>query len=395
MSSSAGQSQLRTMLGWIALVVCVLGTLWIVAQHGEIRVNHARLFWSAGRTILEGKNPYTMEDNVPFFYPPWTLTFLMPLGLLPFHVAHMVWLLFLFAVAFGSGWWAWSYFGGDPGRRWVGWLVCLTFFPVPLVIGQEQIAPMILLGIVGFLHFERKGQGYLAGAASALIAVKPQLFLLFEVAILIWAVSRRRWSVILGGGIVLGAATALAVAFNPRIFAEFRAGTADDPMLYATNTIGGALRYLFGPEIQWLQFLAPALGLVWLGVYWIRHGKTWRWEEQASILLLMSFFTTTYAWVYDMACLLPAMVQGAVWLTRLRWNGNVALGAGGYLVANAVAYGMSVYDCGYFYFTWMPLTLLLCYLLLWREARGYDLMDKASESSYAGIPGAGGRTEPV
>ena len=72
-----------------------------------------------------------------------------------------------------------------------------TFRWCRLVTGQ--LGPLLLLGFVGFLHYQRRGREGLAGAFLVLAALKPALTLLFWLALLAWAMERRRCRLVLGG----------------------------------------------------------------------------------------------------------------------------------------------------------------------------------------------------
>ena len=63
-------------------------------------------YWTAGRLNANGENPYDgtkmrdvqrslgLDDTaIMMWNPPWTLTLVMPLGLLPFRMAYGAWVL--------------------------------------------------------------------------------------------------------------------------------------------------------------------------------------------------------------------------------------------------------------------------------------------------------------
>src|SRR5207237_115346 len=153
----------------------------------------------------------------------------MPVGMLPTAYAHLLWLTFHMTVLVFCVDWLWRFYGGSARLRWIGWAVGFAFIPSFFVLRMGQISPLILLGIVGFLHWEKKGQGAWVGAASALTAIKPDLVYLFAIATVLWSIDRRRWSVLAGGAIALVCATALPLAFNPLVGFQFREAISDQP----------------------------------------------------------------------------------------------------------------------------------------------------------------------
>src|SRR5205823_3347134 len=117
--------------------------------------------------------------------PPWGLTFAAPLGLAKsYSLAWLIWTLALAAVV------AWSsrllmdvYFDElrIPEISDTVFYRCLfafTFYPVLLSFRFAQLAPLMLLGLGGFLYFEVKGRPVWAGVMLALTLIKPHLLYL-------------------------------------------------------------------------------------------------------------------------------------------------------------------------------------------------------------------------
>src|SRR5437763_628311 len=81
-------------------------------------------------------------------------------------------------------------------RRLLALALACTFVPVYVAIIAGRISPLLLLGAVLFLTFVRRGNDLCAGAACALLAVKPHLAYLFWIAVLLWSIRERRWHVL-------------------------------------------------------------------------------------------------------------------------------------------------------------------------------------------------------
>src|SRR5260370_10073385 len=228
-------SSLRLILMVAALA---LAALLLIQQIGRRLADRSIMppddfveYWAAGRLNLHGKNPYKAENRLPLereagresfpldpsghesaimmWNPPWTLTVVMPLGWLDARLGQLVWLLLNLAIILFCADWIWRYYQGPSAYRWLSWALALTFIPTMMVLRAGQIGPLILLGIVGFLHFERQGRLFLAGAACVLIAIKPHLLFLFWIALALWALKGRRWRVLIGGIGTGGCATAI------------------------------------------------------------------------------------------------------------------------------------------------------------------------------------------
>jgi hypothetical protein len=334
-------------------------------------------YWAAGRLAVHGDNPYDPErvhdleraagrdrDGLLMWNPPWTLPLVMPFGLLDCRTAHRLWLPLQGAVLVLCADLLWRLYGGPARWRGLAWLTALLFLPTLFSVAVGQITPLVLLGAVGFLWFEGRGAGLRAGAAAALLAVKPHLAYLFWIALLLWAVRGRRWREPLGGLLAGLTATAVACLFNPNVLVQY--GTTfmgRPPAQYLSPTIGGGLRLLFGMDRFWLQYLALPLGLAWLVPYWLRHRDRWDWREQLPPLLLASVVTAAYgAWLFDLVLLLVPVMQRAAALARAGQPRPLVLTAAAFLAVNAAALAQLTRGVPYFSFLWMAPVLLVLYL---------------------------------
>ncbi len=384
-SAASPESARRQVVAWVGLAV--LG-LVLLAQAGRATGLAAALgladyiaYWSAGHQNAHGANPYAPEellalqrdlgwsDDFPnmMYYPPWTLALVMPFGVLPYALSRLAWLILHLGLVLLAADRIWRFYGGAERYRLLAWMLALCFVPTLIVLRMGQIGPILLLGIVGFLEFERRGWDWLAGAALLLPAIKPQLVYLFGLAVLLWAVDRRRWRVLLGGALTALAALGIAAAFNPHVLEQYRYALANPPSVNVTPTIGAMLRLAFGAEHTWLQFLPTVVGMIWLPFFWLKHRRMWSWGEQAPILLFASFLTTAYgAWVFDLVVLLLPVLQVAVWVTadEKRRLGTFAVGS--FVVIEAVALVMNLLGVTYPAFIWMAPVLLVIYLIIKR-----------------------------
>ena len=93
------------------------------------------------------------EDGILMWNPPWTLPLVLPFGVLPVRVAHLLWLAMQFGVLLFCSDRLWLIYGGDREQRWVSWLLGVAFLPTIFAVTAGQITPFLLLGVCRFSRF--------------------------------------------------------------------------------------------------------------------------------------------------------------------------------------------------------------------------------------------------
>jgi len=376
----------RTLFIFAVLVLVLAALVWqapkVSQRLSTLGLGDYIAYWSAGRVLADGGNPYSPRellavqqaqgwaDDWPniMYYPPWALALVLPFGLLPFWVSRLVWLVTGLVITIWSADRAWIYYGGQEQKRMIAWLIALSFVPTLMVLRIGQIAPWLLLGTIGFMEAERRRADWLAGAAFALTTIKPHLMFLFGLTVLVWCIAQRRWKILAGSMVAAGLATALACWRDPNVFLHYQQfAVSNPPFGNVTPTIGGMLRVLFGERRIWLQFVPTAIALLWFPIYWHGRRKNWHWEEQASLLILISFVATAYgAWPFDLVVLLVPLIQAAVRLSR---DGSMAAMAGGvaaYVLIDGTALLLNVAGARYPAFIWMTPAIWLSYWVAMR-----------------------------
>ena len=281
-------------------------------------------YWTAAHLLIANKNPYSIaemlhlqqalgwKNQLPLIplNPPWTLAFLAPLGL---------------ATSYALGWLAWfsiqtvtiaissrmlmdMYFGDVKIREvsdstFYRSLFAFTFFPILLCLEFGQIAPLVLLGVAGFMYFEYKGEPARAGALFALTAVKPQLVYLVWIALLLQCLQQRRWRVLAPAVAVVSLLTMVVVLLDPQVFKQYwDLMSGPYPRMFASG-VSAILRKGLNGDTFGLQFIPLGAGLVWFGLYWRRHRYDWSWLEHTPALVTASLLTSAWGFLFDQALL--------------------------------------------------------------------------------------------
>lgn len=291
-------------------------------------------YWTVAHLLVSGNNPYSLaevsriekalgfDQSVPIMLlsPPWTLPLLAPLGLVKsYALGWILWIAVMVAcVAWASRMLMDVYFGElripeISDTAFYRALFGFTFYPVLLCLRYAQTAPLMLLGIAGFLYFQREGKDVPAGIFLSLTLIKPQLFLLFWLALFFRSFQQRRWKTLSSAIFCTAVFSAIAFLLGRHTFQQYRDLTSS-PYLqaYASGVLAGVRRLFQGVGTFWMQLIPPVMGLAWFGVYWRRHSKTWSWKENLPLLLTVSVVTSAYGWLFDQTLLvLPVIALAA------------------------------------------------------------------------------------
>jgi Glycosyltransferase family 87 len=212
----------------------------------------------------------------------------------------------------------WRMHGNPPKPSDAFLLAGYLFAPVPACLVAGQVGLLLSLGMTLFLAWEQE-RPFWAGTALMLPMVKPHIFALLWPILAIWILARRKWSLLVGFLTAFAIAMAIALAFDPAVFIHYREMLRQQAIQNEfIPALSGMIRALFFHHRFWVQFVPLVLGLLWSAWYYWRNRETWNWQRHGVALLVVTVLTTPYAWMTDEAVLLPAVLQGVVWLTATK-----------------------------------------------------------------------------
>jgi hypothetical protein len=312
--------------------------VWFLVTHEQkirarVTGRDSIAYWAAGKLLVHRQNPYSAASvlalertqgyaaNKPLVLrtPPWSLWIVLPLGLLPAYWAWVLWLAILLASLAISMRVSWRMYGDGPPRPPNAFLLAgYLFAPVVACLVAAQMGMVLLLGIALFLLLE-ENHPFLAGAALVIPLAKPHIFTLLWPILAVWIVTRRKWSLLGGVATAFLLAHSIAVAFDPAIFQQYRQMLQQEAIQHQfIPALSGMIRALFFRRFFWVQFVPVVLGLIWSARYYWKNRRIWNWRQQGLVVLVASLLTTPYSWVTDEAVLLPAILQGVVWVSRAK-----------------------------------------------------------------------------
>ena len=296
-------------------------------------------YWAAGHLLLAHKTPYSLlntyemdrtlvpDIQIPnvLLCPPWVLGLVAPLGLLhSYVVGWLVWVAVLTsAVALSSRLLMDLYFADFripeiSDTTFHRCIFAFTFFPVLLCLKFAQLSPVLLLGIAGFMYFDRERRPFLAGLFLTLTLVKPHLLFLVWAAVVIRSCQQRQCKAIAVAVSAIALLTTVGLALDHRAFQEYwELMKGPYPRLVMSGLLGIARGLFPNQDTYWLQSLPPIAGAVWFIAYWRRHRLTWVWTERMPTLVTVSVLTTFYGWIHDQTLLVVPITALAAHYSRI------------------------------------------------------------------------------
>jgi hypothetical protein len=326
---------LRTTLGLVAFTLLA----YVVVEKADFYLNSPAVcrqhdflqVWSAGKLTLAGDNPYDAKkmlhlqlvNKSPYGYasmmwvPPWGLAVAIPIGALPVPYAHAVWIFGQLGLILLAGHILWRLNGGHANHAWVVAILVFTSGPVWWQTAVGQYAGVLLFGLVGYLWAAKANRPILAGLFLALTALKPHLFVLFGVGLLIDAIRTnfgRR--VLLGGVIGLTAAALVATLASSAVWRQYFVALGSNaspeaPSLrdWFSPTLAAWIRFSIPGHAFWIQLVPGTIAALGFGIYWWRCGSPHRWPETLYWVIPVGLQLSPYgSWPSDLTLMLIPII---------------------------------------------------------------------------------------
>ena len=233
-----------------------------------------------------------------WFYPPTFLLLIAPLALLPYLAA--------LALFIGTTAAAWAVtLGRAIGRSGAGWLIAA--FPglwICIAQGQNGLLTAALAG--GSLLLLTR-QPMLSGVLLGLLVIKPQLAVVFAVAL----IATRAWrTMLVAAGTALAFLGVSVAVFGPRSLPAW----FESLQLARTATEAGYLPWhkmpstfamlrLVGASVEWSYIVHGLVSLIALTAVWVVWRRSDSLRLRGSVLMAATFIVNPYAFDYDLAWL--------------------------------------------------------------------------------------------
>jgi hypothetical protein len=270
-------------------------------------------YWSAGKLLLHRSDPYSpsgafaLEKAQGFtrgfmvmLNPPWALFLAAPLGFGGIRVGLFLWTLASVGCIFIS-----AQLINVPSKERA---FAYVFAPAVAAVFMGQSSPFTLLGFALFLRLHQT-RPFLAGASLLLMAIKPHLFLIFWVALLIDCIYRRRFLLVAGCATALAGGSLFPMLFDPHVWPHYLAMLRGSTLKHQVfPNISMLFRVVIDAQAFWLLFVPSALAAIWALWYYASRRQVWDWRIHGMLLMLISVIVSPYGWLTDEAVLMPSIL---------------------------------------------------------------------------------------
>jgi hypothetical protein len=351
-------------------------------------------YWSTARLMITGDNPYDIEQLFVLqkthnpdqilatgtWYPPWTMSIILPFGYLSYSLAHAVGFIGGIVLLISCALVIWSLYSGPRDKFLLPILFAVTFSPLVFSIYEGQINILVLTGLTGFMFFERRGNPFLAGVSVALMTVKPHVLYLFWFALLYWLIKKRSWNFLWGVVLTLGALTGIAVLINQNLLQQYYAVSFNtSPTTIASASINGLYLWLTGETSIYLTFGLIVFGLLLLTSSIFTNQFSVSWKEQLPIILFVSLITAPYIWVHDGLVLLIPLLSMVIAGLQSQANTARKVSLVLYILVNIACYVLiPKLRFEQFLLFWVPGAFLFVYLYASKHFRSSKVVTSYS-----------------
>lgn len=304
--------------------------------------------WASTRLwLLEGASPYDESvvayaedvlsestylgslDSAALVEPAINLIFYLPFSLIPYEISRAIWMTVLMIVSGAIGYFGLKLSGWKVSRieRIVIIILSVLWLPGVSSTLTGQLTPIIIFLILASIYLILQGKDTQAGFLLALVFGSFLISALIVIILLVWCISRRRWSVIFAYFSGVAFLFILTLLIIPswlldwlRIFLNVYTDWSwvHTPLMELANILPGIANYLsiFFHVLFAIYFLYLVITLI------RKTGREFTWK--ILLLLVLVFLFHTQATINQVFLVLPAaFLMFRFWSERWRLVGRL------------------------------------------------------------------------
>jgi hypothetical protein len=294
-------------------------------------------YWAAIRLANQGANPYdpalmlSLQQSVGLPYPnptmmwnpPWLLLFLAPMLQFSPDVSLALWRIVSAALAGAA---LFIFCAADNRRYLRGWLPAVsllllaTSLPFWHGILLGNIHALLLLGFALAVYGRTAKNSWATALGLLVMTIKPHIFYLVGIGFIFDALRQRDFTSLRRALLLLGAAVVLTQIIWPGVFLDWLSvhlygapGTYIRTAQWRVPTLMLPVRALLLDTLDFppgfAMIILPGITAIGFGVWCLRSRDFSLSPTALAYLLVLSYLTSPYGWLYDQLMLLPAIVM--------------------------------------------------------------------------------------
>ena len=289
-------------------------------ESGNLAKRDFIAYWSAGQLLVHHGNPYSHPDVFELekqqgfkepnastmLNPPWAMILVLPLGFVSAYVGALLWILAIVACIMISVRLLQAINHGEGSQDH---LLAYAFAPVLACIMGGQMSGFACLSITLFLYW-RNTRPFAAGLAATVLTIKPHLFGLFFLILLIDSIRKKDLRSIFGVCLGLLVSISVPLAFNHQLLSQylFRGRLTEIGGAFIP-TMSFVVRLLVHRDSFWIQFVPELVAIIWGLWFYSKHRNNWDWNREGLLVLVVSIWAAPYSTFLDELVLLPAVAS--------------------------------------------------------------------------------------
>jgi hypothetical protein len=370
--------------------ICIVGIIFaifnLISNPGFCSTDFIA-YWSSSHILVSGGNPYdqttlsNLEQSIcpglstqggahlNTWNPPWLLLIFIPLGLLPYPIAALVW-TFINTFLIGLSliiFWQLSSHGENPRGILFVFLAGFVFIETLATITIGQITPIVMLSVILFILCIDHRLDFYAGSILLFALIKPQVTYFFILVVLIWIIKKRRWKIIAGFCITLFISLVIYWVIIPNWVSKYIDLLNSMPYysLY-TSTFGSFIDAVF--HIKWF-YLAGIL-LIFVIKPVLRIVERDGWFTAMNMSILVSLPLSPFGFSFDQIVILPAITQIISWLWAVPYSRKFTLPVSASLaLVFFLDLGLhSIKNIENYWFFQIPILFFAIYFFTWKKS---------------------------
>lgn len=329
-------------------------------------------YWSSFHLAVSGENPYEhsalnrfqsvvgLPHSTPIYCFPTLFLLFYPVLILPFPTAAAVLAILNIALVLIVTLVSWWLFAGSRIRPSILGAASATFLPAVTVVKWGQCSLVVAAAFFLGLRYYSRGNKLAAGAVISLALIKPHLFWLALIALVIDSIRSldKRFLVGLGGGVLL---QLIAVSLLFPSLIEQRLLTQSAPLEWLGISLVGLVRlavyWITAADYAAVALLLPTVAGLYCTYWALKRERSINLLTHVPTLIGVSCLTTPYIWIPDLAILQPLYLM--LWLRAANKNllsiamiATLILGATYFIAIDRLDFPI----------VWYPILLFIAYL---------------------------------